>query len=181
MKVQVEFNPLRVAGSRLIGYENRVLAAQDFADDRKDAGDVCSGHSVTALYEIVPAGTVTAPATEPLRYQTPPAPSPTASSNELLTVKLRWKLPEGDVSTLRERPVTDSGASYAASSPDFKFAASVAAFGMLLRNSPHKGTATFDAVLELAGEGLSFDPEGYRAKFIELVRVAQKLHHGSRR
>ena len=178
VKVQVEFNPLRVAGYRLIGYENRVLAAQDFADDRKDAGDVGAGTSVTALYEIVPAGTVTAPATEPLRYQTPPAPSPTASSNELLTVKLRWKLPEGDVSTLRERPVTDTGASYAASSPDFKFAASVASFGMLLRNSPHKGTATFDAVLELATEGLSFDPKGRRAEFVNLVRAAKQLSAG---
>lgn len=175
LKVQVEFNPLRVASYRLIGYENRVLAAQDFADDRKDAGDLGAGHTVTALYEIVPAASAPVTATEPLRYQTPPAPSPNASSGELLTVKLRWKAPEGDVSTLRERPVTDAGASYAAASPDFKFAASVAAFGMLLRNSPHRGDATYDAVLELATEGLAHDPDGWRAQFLDLVRAAKTL------
>ncbi|MCG3135543.1 MAG: hypothetical protein HMLKMBBP_03242 [Planctomycetes bacterium] len=180
VKVQVEFNPLAVASYRLIGYENRVMAAQDFADDTKDAGDVGAGHTVTALYEIVPAASATtaASATEPLRYQQGPRPSDAAHSGELLTVKLRWKLPEGDVSTLRERAVVDSGLGYAQASGDFKFAAAVAGFGMILRNSPHKGTATLDAVHELAGEaveGPTAQDTDRRKELLELVGRAKAL------
>lgn len=175
LKLQVEFNPLRVASWRLIGYENRVMAAQDFADDKKDAGDVGAGHTVTALYEIVPATATLTAATEGLRYQQGPQPSPAANSGELLTVKIRWKLPEGDVSTLREQPVMDATTSYAQAPSDFKFAAAVAAFGMILRDSPHKGNATLSAVEELAGEGLDFDPDGHRREFLELVRIAKGL------
>ncbi len=175
LKLQVEFNPLRVASWRLIGYENRVMAAQDFADDKKDAGDVGAGHTVTALYEIVPANATLTAASEGLRYQQGPQPSPAANSGELLTVKIRWKLPEGDVSTLREQPVMDATTSYAQAPSDFKFAAAVAAFGMILRDSPHKGNATLSAVEELAGEGLDFDPDGHRREFLELVRIAKGL------
>lgn len=179
VKVQIEFNPLQVASYRLIGYENRVLAAQDFADDTKDAGDVGAGHTVTALYEIVPAGTVTAGApTETLRYQQGPRPSGAAESGELLTVKLRWKQPEGEVSTLRERPVRDTGLSYGQASGDFKFAAAVAGFGMILRNSPHKGNATLDAIHELAGEaveGPTAKDTDRRKELLELVGRAKTL------
>ena len=176
VKIQVEFNPAQVGHYRLIGYENRILAAQDFNDDTKDAGEIGAGHTVTALYEIVPAGVaLDVPGVDPLKYQQPGRPTSAASSGELLTLKLRYKEPDGDTSSLLTFPVTDRGRSYAQASADFKFAASVAAFGMLLRDSPYKGTATYDAVLELAGEGAVNDSHGYRAEFIQLVKKAQGL------
>jgi Ca-activated chloride channel family protein len=175
MKLQVEFNPAQVGAWRLIGYEDRVLAAADFKDDKKDAGDVGAGHTVTALYELVPPGALTETAgVEPLKYQRAPAPSGPLSE-ELLTVKLRWKEPNADVSTPMEVAVIDEGLSYSAASPDFKFAASVAAFGMCLRGSPNKGQANVSAVLELATEGAANDPGGYRKEFVELVKRAKQL------
>jgi Ca-activated chloride channel homolog len=175
VKLQVEFNPAQVGAWRLVGYENRVLAAEDFKDDKKDAGDIGAGHTVTALYEIVPPGVLTETAgVEPLKYQRPPAPAADAS-RELLTVKLRWKAPNADVSEPMEVAVVDEGASYSAASPDFKFAASVAAFGMCLRQSPHKGSANTAAVLELATEGAANDPGGYRREFVDLVKKAIAL------
>ncbi len=174
VKIQVEFNPAQVGHYRLIGYENRILAAQDFNDDTKDAGEIGAGHTVTALYEIVPAGVeLKVPGVDPLKYQQPGRPTAAASSGELLTLKLRYKEPDGDTSRLLTFPITDSGSSYAGASADFKFAASVAAFGMLLRDSPYKGTASFDGVVELAGEGAVRDHHGYRAEFIELVKKAR--------
>jgi Ca-activated chloride channel family protein len=175
VKLQIEFNPVRVAEYRLIGYENRVLATEDFANDRKDAGDLGAGHTVTALYEIVPTTVTAATASEPLRYQQGGAPTAAAHTGELMTVKLRFKQPEGDTSVLRELPVQDSAGSFDAASPDFQFAASVAAAGMLLRNSPHKGSANWDLALELAQGGLSYDPGGHRAEFVELLRKAKEL------
>ena len=176
VKIQVEFNPAQVGHYRLIGYENRIMAAEDFNDDTKDAGEIGAGHTVTALYEIVPAGVaLDVPGVDPLKYQQPGRPTSAASSGELLTLKLRYKEPDGDTSSLLTFPVTDRGRSYAQASADFKFAASVAAFGMLLRDSPYKGTATYDAVLELAGEGAVNDSHGYRAEFIQLVKKAQGL------
>jgi Ca-activated chloride channel family protein len=163
-----------------VGYENRRLAAKDFKDDTKDAGEIGAGHTVTALYEVVPAGSEVAavdPEVDPLKYQRPPEPPkplPTGSA-ELLTVKLRWKEPQGTTSVPMEVPLTDSGASYAQASADFKFAASVAAFALLLRDSPQRGTATFDSVAELAGEGLSFDPGAWRKEFLDLVAKAKSL------
>jgi Ca-activated chloride channel family protein len=176
VKIQIEFNPAQVAGYRLIGYENRLLAAEDFNDDTKDAGEIGAGHTVTALYEIVPTG-VELPGrdVDELKYQTPRKRSGAAGSGELMTLKLRYKQPDGDTSQLIEVPVRDSGASYAKASDDFKFAASVAAFGMILRDSPHKGSASYAGVIELAGEGVGEDPHGYRAQFIELVKKAQAL------
>ncbi len=176
VKIQVEFNPAQVAAYRLIGYENRVLAAQDFNDDKKDAGEIGAGHTVTALYEVVPAGKpVQTPSVDPLRYQTGSSLTGDAASGETLTVKLRWKQPDGDVSTKAETTLKDFGASYDKASPDFKFAASVAAFGMLLRNSAYKGTTNAEGIVELANEGVGDDPGGYRREFVTLVQKANAV------
>jgi hypothetical protein len=229
VKVQVEFNPAQVGAYRLIGYENRLLAKEDFNDDTKDAGEIGAGHTVTALYEIVPAGKAVPqqpPAADELKYQprlrlapeapglqppaspapgTPrqgdfkgeyylleqdppqsgaPAGSPlppaqittrVAPSPELLTVKVRYKQPEGDVSKKLDFPLTDSGATWEKSSRDFRWAASVASFGMLLRDSPHKGSANWSLVEELASEGKGEDRDGYRAEFVGLVEKAKAL------
>ncbi|MBI2194758.1 MAG: VWA domain-containing protein [Planctomycetes bacterium] len=176
VKIQVEFNPAQAEAYRLIGYENRILKKEDFNDDKKDAGEIGAGHTVTALYEIVPAGKrVESSGVDPLKYQKPMQAAPASDSKEMMTVKLRYKQPDGDTSKLLEFPVTDGGLSYLQASGDFKFAASVAAFGMILRDSPHKGTSTLDAVLELADEGKGSDREGYRAEFIELVKKAKAI------
>jgi Ca-activated chloride channel family protein len=190
VKIQIEFNPAQVAAYRLIGYENRILAAQDFNDDQKDAGEIGAGHTVTALYEIVPASLgaehLALPGVDPLKYQSgpggateQPAEAATAGpfSNDLLTLKLRYKQPAGDTSKLLEQPVTDGGLSLAEADDDFRFAAAVASFGMLLRDSPHAGEWTYGAVLELAQGGLGEDPHGYRAGFVELVEKAQALNN----
>jgi Ca-activated chloride channel family protein len=178
VKLQVEFNPAQASAFRLLGYENRVLAHQDFADDSKDAGEMGAGHSVVVLYEVVPAGGRVpdlASATE-LRYQRPGEPSAAAASGELLTVKARWKEPEGAASQVFELPVRDGAANYSWASGDFKLAAAVASFGMLLRGSEHRGTATFDTALELAQEAAAAgDPEGYRRELVELVLRAKEL------
>jgi Ca-activated chloride channel family protein len=176
VKVQIEFNPAMVGAYRLIGYENRSLAPRDFNDDRKDAGDVGAGHAVTALYEIVPASAVAAAGeVDPLKYQPQHRTAQPPANGELLTLKLRFKRPDREVSERLETAVSDTGRAYGQASVDFKFAAAVAAFGMVLRDSPHRGTATFDAVLELASEGLGPDRDGRRAEFIGLVRQAQNI------
>ena len=187
VKIQVEFNPATVASYRLIGYEKRLLKKEDFNDDRVDAGEIGAGHSVTALYEVAPAGQPAsgeAAGVDPLKYQPAPAaavanvPAKGPASREMLTVKMRQKAPDGDESERTEDTVlVDQGApgDYANASPDFKFAAAVASFGMVLRDSPHKGSATLGNVLELAQESKGEDPNGYRAGFIELVRKTQAL------
>jgi Ca-activated chloride channel family protein len=178
VKLQLEFNPRAVAAYRLIGYENRVLAARDFNDDRKDAGEIGAGHSVTALYEVVPAGvSLDLPGVDPLRYQEPARPAGAAPRDELLTVKLRFKEPEGGPSRLLEQPVRDAGAG--APAGELRFAAAVAAFGMLLRGSEHSGEASFPMVAELAAGARGRDPEGHRAEFVRLVRLAESLAPGS--
>jgi len=188
VKVQVEFNPARVASYRLIGYENRLLKKEDFNDDAKDAGEIGAGHAVTALYEIVPAGQG-APAAppgagvDPLEFAEPAtvaaaAPAAAAAAGgdrRALVVKLRYKKPEGGPSTLIKRGVEDDGRDYAAATADYKFAAAVASFGMLLRDSPHKGNATFASVQELADASRGADASGYRAEFLDLVRKARTL------
>jgi len=176
VKIQVEFNPAQVAHYRLIGYENRLLAAEDFNDDTKDAGEIGAGHTVTALYELVPPGVeLNTPGVDPLKYQKAGGATEATRSGELMTLKLRYKQPDGDTSKLLVFPIRDSGNSYAAASADFKFAASVAAFGMILRDSPHRGSATYDAVIELAGEGAVRDDHGYRAEFLSLIHKARRL------
>jgi secreted protein with Ig-like and vWFA domain len=262
VKVQIEFNPAQAAAYRLIGYEKRILAKEDFNNDAKDAGEIGAGHTVTLLYEVVPAGVPVRGAVDPLKYQTnsdnttrskidelaaelnrnlaelealkaklekkqtrpaemkiatrtaaewheiraalaknleelkraKPVDAARVASNEaqirvmdniigklgplrteLLTLKLRYKAPDGDQSTLMEIPVTDSGAKLARASADFKFASAVAEFGMLLKDSPFKGAASFDSALELAQEGKGDDAHGYRAEFLNLVAKAKAL------
>jgi Ca-activated chloride channel family protein len=250
VKVQIEFNPNQVGGYRLIGYENRVMAAQDFNNDAKDAGDIGAGHTVTALYEVLPAGALPKPEVgENLRYRKAVVPADGPLASELLTVKLRYKQPEGDTSTLIEVPVTKRtiellgvvkegealacavelrridarsaantltalfgtdkensrsfnadetgkrllvraspteisqvkelllqlGEGGSAVSRDFNWAAAVAAFGMILRDSQFRGQASFDLVLELAQAARGEDPAGRRQEFIDLVKSAKAL------
>ncbi len=174
VKLQIEFNPAKVASYRLIGYENRLLRKEDFNNDAKDAGDIGAGHSVTALYELVPPGSETATGSrvDPLKYQSTHV---TAASAELLTLKLRYKEPTSETSKLLTYPVNDSGATVASASDNARFAAAVAEFGMLLRNSEHKGDATYDEVRQLAQKSLGRDFEGYRRDFLTMVADAQRL------
>jgi secreted protein with Ig-like and vWFA domain len=178
VKLQVEFNPATVAGYRLIGYENRLLASDDFRDDTKDAGEIGAGHSVTALYEIVPRGVAPGRGAEPLKYQQQPEPPVVLAdetgepSDDLLTVKLRWKQPEGSTSQLAEFPLADRGGDFEAASTDLRFAAAVASFGMLLRGSDQAGSVTFAKTAQIASEALGDDVGGYRPEFVDLVRKA---------
>ncbi len=182
VKIQIEFNPAEVERYRLIGYENRLLAARDFADDRKDAGEIGAGHTATALYELVPAGRPPERSGDGpvLKYQhLPPRPATelteAAGIGELLTLRLRYKEPDGKRSKLLEFAAKDSGKRFGEASPDFQFAAAVASFGMVLRGSQYAGGATLAAVEEFAVSGLGDDPGGYRAEFVDLVRRAQEL------
>ena len=178
VKIQVEFNPAAVAAYRLVGYENRILDKEDFNDDTKDAGEIGAGHSVTALYEVVPAGVdsdVSTATVDPLKYQQDKVLSDASSSGELLTLKLRYKLPEENESILLSTVVTDGGQRFGTATPDFKFASAVAAFGMVLRDSEFKGDATLAGVLEIAAEAVGSDSGGYRAEFLSMVRRAQRL------
>jgi Ca-activated chloride channel family protein len=180
VKVQVEFNPAHVREYRLVGYENRLLAAEDFNNDLKDAGDMGAGHRVTALYEIVPADGGAGPGgVDPLRYQN----SRTATNrggrgDELAFVRVRYKQPRGTESRLLERPV---GLEIAAPSDDYQFASAVAGFGMLLRHSEHRGAIDVRRVLALAEDGLGADLDGYRGEFMELVRAYDRLPGRDRR
>jgi Ca-activated chloride channel family protein len=180
VKIQVEFNPAQVASYRLLGYENRALAARDFRDDKKDAGEIGAGHSVTALYEVVLVGDESDShgGSEPLKYQPQPEPQQQVAVDpdarkELLTVKLRWKRPDGDTSSLVEVPLADRGAAFDKAPADLRFAAAVAAFGMILRGSDQMGGATLPLVAKIAGGALGRDESGYRAEFLDLVRRAE--------
>lgn len=178
VKLQVEFNPARVAAYRLVGYENRLLADEDFNDDAKDAGEMGAGHSVTALYQIVPVGVaidVPLGTVDPLIYQTPDDRPATQSGGgagaDWLTVKVRYKLPSGGGSRLLTHRVVRE----AAPSADFRWAAAVAGVGMLLRDSEYRGQCTWEDVLSLAHGARGADPEGYRAEFIRLIETARGL------
>jgi Ca-activated chloride channel family protein len=191
VKIQVEFNPAQVASYRLLGYENRALAARDFRDDTKDAGEIGAGHGVTALYEIalVDEAVAGGPGIEPLKYQPRPQPTePTlgtaaarrvdldqAVNRELLTVKLRWKRPEASESTGLEVPLVEPGPAFDEAPADLRFAAAVAAYGMILRGSDQRGEATLPLVAKIAASGLGRDDGGYRAEFLDLVRKAESL------
>jgi len=181
VKIQIEFNPANVAAYRLIGYENRILAKEDFSDDTKDAGEIGAGHTVTALYELVPPGQpVPTPSVDPLKYQPPPPPAPAEGQHgdELLTLKLRYKQPDGDTSTLMTVPVKNERAEFGQADEDFQFASAVAGFGMILRDSPHKGAATMAAVIETAQAAKGDDADGYRAEFVQLAKLAGELLPG---
>ncbi len=173
VKIQIEFNPAQVKAYRLIGYENRMLAAEDFADDKKDAGELGAGHTVTALYELIPAGSdeqVPLLAGE-LKYQK----TKLRKSRELMTVKLRYKQPDGDTSKLITHAVEAEDIQTVNESDNLRFASAVAEFGLLLRDSDYKGNATYDDVLRRAREAKGADAEGYRAEFIRLVEKAEML------
>lgn len=176
VKLQVEFNPARVASYRLIGYENRLLANEDFNNDRKDAGELGAGHTVTALYEIVPVGSAN-PLVDKLKYQ--PGQDVLAKSAgltaELLTVKLRYKEPQGSTSQLLAQPLVGSALPIAQASADQQFAAAVAEFGLLLRQSEQRGTATYASAAQLAQAGRGSDATGYRAELLRLIQLADGL------
>jgi len=176
VKIQLEFNPARVLAYRLIGYENRLLAKEDFNDDKKDAGEIGSGHTVTALYEIIPAGTdMKISDVDDLKYQRNAIMPFAYESDEFLTVKFRYKKPDGDKSKLISVGVEDNNCELADASENFRFSAAVAEFGMLLRNSKFKGDSDFDKVVEMANSAKGDDSEGYRAEFVKLVKLAKEL------
>ncbi len=173
VKFQLEFNPENVKAYRLVGYENRLLNAEDFNDDTKDAGEMGAGHTVTALYEIIPTGSgENAPSVDPLKYQNS-EPVSGKVSKELLTVKLRYKAPDGNKSKLLEQVVKNNLA--AKTSDNFRFSASVASFGMLLRGSEFMGKSTIKSILDLAKDAKGIDEEGYRSEFIQLVKTVNDL------
>jgi Ca-activated chloride channel homolog len=176
VKIQVEFNPAAVNAYRLIGYENRALRHEDFNDDRKDAGDMGAGQSVTALFEVVPRGIeIEAASVDRLRYQQLEKSARRDASGEMLNVRIRYKQPDSDTSQSVETPVVDRGTAYNNAGSDFRFAAAVASFGMILRESPYKGESTLDAVIDMAERSRGADRNGYRDEFIQLVRKARLL------
>ncbi|HEX6371716.1 MAG TPA: von Willebrand factor type A domain-containing protein [Longimicrobium sp.] len=177
VKLQVEFNPAQVHAYRLIGYENRLLRAEDFTDDRKDAGELGAGHSVTALYEVVPVGVesdVRVGDVGALRYQRPSAEPVTAFAGEMMNVNIRYKQPDGNESVLLSHPVRAEPRD-GPSSDDFRFAAAVAEFGLLLRDSEHRGGASLAAVLARARGALGRDPNEHRAGFVRMVQDYARL------
>lgn len=188
VKIQVEFNPARVASYRLVGYENRLLNKEDFDDDTKDAGELGAGHTVTAMYEIIPTKTIDADnqidpgntgaqesTSEDLRYTQTRVKPEAYELDEIMVVKLRYKQPTGSVSKLIEKPLPNTYMKLDRSSDNFRWAAAVAEFGMLLRDSKFKGDADYAEVLDLARAAQGTDTEGYRAEFIGLVRSCMKV------
>jgi len=178
VKIQVEFNPAQVNAYRLIGYENRALRHQDFNDDKKDAGDMGAGQTVTALFEVVPRGVNDAQisAVDQLKYRQRAMDAAVRVANrEILNVRVRYKEPDGNTSQLMETPVIDRRTAFDNASSDFQFAAAVASFGMVLRDSPHKGQSTMDSVIEIAEKSRGADKNGYRDEFVQLVRKARAL------
>jgi Ca-activated chloride channel family protein len=191
VKLQVEFNPAAVRSYRLIGYENRVLAAEDFNDDRKDAGELGVGHSVTALYEVVPAAPAhpSRPAVDPLKYgsEDPYHERPSgntrrwgresraADADELLTVKFRYKRPNASESRLLSRVLKNRDKSLREASENLRFASAVAAFGLLLRESRYRGQLSYDQVIDLARGAQGRDASGDRAEFVHLAGTAKLL------
>ena len=176
VKIQVEFNPAKVSAYRLIGYENRALADEDFNNDKKDAGEIGAGHTVTALYELIPVGAQ--PLVDPLKYQKPAQkqlPAEGAGSNELMTVKLRYKPLHSDTSVLLDTVVANSDTALAQTSADFRFAAAVAGYGMLLTGSELAGGLTWPQVIQLAKDARGSDEEGWRAEFVRLAESAELL------
>lgn len=173
VKLQLEFNPAKVQAYRLIGYENRMLNNEDFNDDKKDAGEIGAGHTVTALYEVIPVGVKSTfiGSVDELKYQKPKKAN--RESEEMLTIKLRYKQPDGDVSKKIEKAVTDYA--NAPTSNNFKFSAAVAEFGMLLRQSEFKQGSSFEQLIALAEQGKGEDKEGYRAEFLRLVKSTQLM------
>ncbi len=184
VKIQIEFNPAAVKSYRLLGYENRLLAKEDFNDDKKDAGEIGAGHNVTALYEIIPAGAPDAapvPVVDGLKYQQVPAvvapktePTPAAQSGEMMNVKLRWKQPAGEVSELLEVPVKDAAVPLDQAPQETRWATAVAGFAQLLRGDAPP-TLTWESVRQLARSAKGNDALGYRGEFLQLIDKAESL------
>lgn len=176
VKIQIEFNPAHVQAYRLIGYENRALRNDEFSDDQKDAGDMGSGHTVTAIYEIVPRGIVTSfiGKIDPLKYQSNSQPAP-GNSGEMLTVRVRYKRPDSEKSVLFDAPVKATSVEFDQCSENLRFASAVAEFGLLLRDSEYKGSATYSDVIKRARGAFGRDEEGYRSEFVQLVKAALSL------
>lgn len=177
VKAQIEFNPSKVQAYRLVGYENRILNEEDFKDDKKDAGDMGSGHSVTIIYEIIPAGVKSDKVRKvtPLKYQKNIAGVPVPESPELATIKFRYKKPNGNTSMEMAHVIGTTSKSIEMASDNVKFASSVAMFGMLLKKSEHKGNSSYDKALALAKNAREDDTEGYRTEYIQLLKKSAKL------
>jgi Ca-activated chloride channel family protein len=178
VKIQVDFNPGKVEAYRLIGYENRLLRPEDFNNDLKDAGDMGAGHTVTALFEVVPrGGNVPGPSIDPSVFQPAPrdTPPPASNSNDMLVLRVRYKLPDAAESTRMDIPLPDRATAFSRGDADFRFAASVAAFGMILKGSAYRGDATLEWVLDTATGSRGQDRGGYRSEFISLVQKAITL------
>jgi Ca-activated chloride channel family protein len=176
VKIQVEFNPSKVQAYRLIGYENRMMEAEDFNDDTKDAGELGSGHTVTALYEVIPAGIKDefTRTVDSLKYQSA-IKHVSGNTREVMTIKLRYKQPEGNQSRLISHAVNDNQTSLQASSDNFRFSAAVAEFGLLLRDSKFRQGSSYDQVVSLARSAKGKDANGYRAEFIRLVSSVSSI------
>lgn len=177
VKLQLEFNPQHVQAYRLIGYENRVLNKEDFNNDKKDAGDLGSGHTVTALYEIIPVGVKSdfIESVDPLKYQKENNQAAKGLGNELLTIKLRYKQPREDKSQLIVHTVIDRHTEFRNTSDNFRFAAAVAEFAMLLRDSEFRQSSSWEQSWEIARNSMGKDKEGYRSEFLQLIRAAQSI------
>lgn len=176
VKVQVEFNPALVGGYRLLGYENRMLRGRDFNDDKIDAGEMGSGQSVTALYELAPPGEAVAGSSDPLKFQTPTQLQP---SNDLAQIKVRYKPVKSDTSQLITRSVLGDSREFGACSENFRFAVSVAAFANDLRHSKLAPEVKMSTILEWARASRGADPQGYRADFLQLVQMASQVQASS--
>ncbi len=176
VKIQIEFNPAKVKSYRLVGYENRMLNKEDFNDDKKDAGEIGAGHSVTALYEIIPVGDDFKTAdVDDLKYQKAEiSPNPNFA-DELMTLKLRYKEPDGDKSKLIECTVSDKAVDFQMASENVQFSAAVAEYGMILRESKFMGTSSLENVIKIAEQVKGEDKEGYRSEFIQLAKTCQSL------
>ncbi|MFT3737640.1 MAG: DUF3520 domain-containing protein [Breznakibacter sp.] len=179
VKLQLEFNPSKIAAYRLIGYENRLLANEDFNNDKKDAGDIGAGHTVTALYELVPAGAKDTPQytgkVDALRYQATKILGHDDYPDEWLTLKLRYKQPDGNLSKLLITVVSGQVPGFGNASTDMQFACGVASLGMLLRNSGYKNDLTYDQAIHMIRNGKGTDGEGDRGELLKLARLAALL------
>ncbi len=193
VKIQVEFNPQHVQAYRLIGYEKRMLNKEDFNDDAKDAGEVGEGHTITALYEVVPNGVAFPPTkVDALKYQNPSSLKGTAKdaakkevtatlpkeiADEMLTVKIRYKKPDGQTSEKFDVPVKNLDKTFENASADFQFATAVASFGMILKESAFRGNLTLEKVQEIAEKSLSTKKDDYRVEFVEILKKAKSIPH----
>lgn len=177
VKLQIEFNPARVKEYRLVGYENRLLNDEDFNDDKKDAGEMGPGHTVTALYEIIPVDAEggSAASIDDLKYQDRTVKSSAQNDEDMMTIKLRYKKPDGNTSKLFKLTTADTGKSLADASDNFRFSSAVASFGMLLRDSKYKGAANYANVEELARGAIGTDKEGYRKEFLTLIELTNSF------